>query len=96
MFEVRIHYLAQPQETTIVVYKALIHAGTGIAARKNRMKAAKVFEGRSNFYIDDLNRQASQGLSTWDLGYYSADEVVALKEAAGQIELPVEFILRAE
>lgn len=93
LFAVRVHYVEKPVSLGITVYKARVHAGTEEAARKNRMKVKTLFKGKSNFYIDDIDRQIEQKQATWDLGFYSLDEVTDLKEAARNIGLDVEFIL---
>ena len=93
VFDVRVHYIEEPRSLGITVYKALVPAGTLVEARKNRMKARKVFENRSNFYPEDIDSQMAQQQPLWNLGFYSADEVEELKEAAVRVGLEVEFVL---
>ena len=57
------------------------------------MKTKMVFDGHNNFHPGDLERQISQGLKSWDLGFYSGQEVEELLAKAEKIGLEVNFVL---
>jgi transcription elongation factor Elf1 len=91
-FPVRIQHAEVSYRLGVNVYKAYVPAGTPEMSRKNRIKAVRVFNGRANFYIEDLDRQIAQGLLKWDLGYYSEHEMREIQDMAAKMEMPVEFI----
>lgn len=91
-FWVHVQHMAAPHDLGVVTYKAYVAADSLKAARWNRLHVPKVFGGRSNFHLSDMEAQFTKELSKWDLGYYSENEVKELQAAAQEIGLLVEFV----
>lgn len=91
-FSVRIHHIEDPIALSTKVYKAYIDASDDKLIRKLQMKAKLVFEGYTNFYIQDLEQQVTRGAKFWDLGFYSEQEIDGLLQKAEKIGLKVNFL----
>lgn len=91
-FSVRIHFVEPPITLTTKVFRASVKLDDPSSTRKTHMKIKMVFSGCSNFYSEDLERQIAKGLSSWDLGLYSEQEVETLKSKAAEIDLSVDFL----
>ncbi|WP_431286288.1 hypothetical protein [Roseateles chitinivorans] len=91
-FRVHVQHIAAPHDLGVVTYKAYVAADSFKAARWNRLHVPKVFHGRSNFHLSDMEAQFAKGLAKWDLGYYSGNEVKELRAVAEKFELQVEFV----
>jgi len=91
-FPVRIHLIDNPIPLETKVFSAIVKVNSAGEVRKTQMKVKRVFEGMSNFYSEDLDRHILKGDHTWNLGFYSEDEVLELKQRAVEIGLSVEFI----
>jgi hypothetical protein len=74
------------------VFKAIVEVDHPSLIRKLQIKIKKVFEGRSNFYPEDLERQIRKGLNSWDLGFYSDKEVEELSIKAEKLGINIKFI----
>ncbi|MGY8627964.1 hypothetical protein [Chromobacterium violaceum] len=91
-FAVRAHYTEDSILLETKVFKALVDVNDPSMVRKLRVKVKKVFEGKSNFYQEDLDRQINQGAKYWDLGFYSDQEIEELLKKAVEFGLEVNFI----
>ena len=89
---VRVHPVESPIPLETTVYKAVSSSSDAKQARRALLLVKKVFAGMSNFYLDELNQQISNGESTWALGYYSQAEVDRLGKRAAEVGLNVEFL----
>lgn len=92
LFDVRAHYVEEQKPLGISVYKALVNAGPPEAFQKTRLKVRRIFQGRSNFSPEDLDKQIAQQLPVWDLGFYSEDEVKQLRERADEVGFKIDFV----
>lgn len=92
-FFVRVHYVDVPVPLEAKVFKAFVHLENPSMVRIFKEKVKKVFLGKSNFSLGDLDRQIQSGVLLWDLGYYSGEEIQDLTTAAENIELTVDFRL---
>ena len=90
-FHVRVHYIVKPDPSMPKAFKATVDASDISATRKLQIKVKKVFAGKSNFYPSDLDKQVKQGLTTWDLGFYSESEIQQLTSLANEMNLKVTF-----
>lgn len=91
-FSVRVHYIEEPIPLETKVYRAHVEIGDPALVRKLQMKTKMVFDGRTNFHLEDLEHHISQGLMSWDLGFYSGQEVDELLPKAEKIGLRVNFV----
>lgn len=91
-FPVRAHFIDNPIPLETKVFTAIVTVDSPGEVRKTQMKTKKAFEGMSNFYSEDLDRQILKGDRAWNLGFYSEDEVLELRQRAVDIGLSVEFI----
>ena len=90
-FNVRSHYVEKFVSPLPKAFRATVDASDENGLRKLKIKVKKVFSGRSNFYVDSLEKQIKQELKIWDLGFYSENEVVQIQATAKEFDLNVQF-----
>jgi len=87
-----VHYVPEPFESGITLYKAYVDAGDFALVNKLQMKVRRVFKGYDSFDLVNFERQIDQGLTSWDLGFYGEEEVAELLLKAKTLRLEIDFV----